>query len=55
MGLIDLCQQAGAVVVGFADVIEKEFQGGKNRIQEKGIKVFSGAVIKAFKDNKPVF
>ena len=54
MGLIDLCQQADAVVVGFADVIEKEFQGGKNRIQEKGIKVFSGAVIKAFKDNKPV-
>ena len=55
IGLIDLCEQAGAVVVGFADVIEKAFQGGKNRIREKGIDVFSGAVIKAFKDNKPIF
>ncbi len=55
MGLIDLCEQAGSVVVGFADVIEKEFQGGKNRIREKGIDVFSGAVIKAFENNKPIF
>ena len=55
LGLIDMCEQAGSIVVGFADVIEKEFQGGKNRIQEKGIEVFSGAVIKAFKNNKPIF
>lgn len=55
MGLIDICQQAGAIVVGFADMIEKEFQGGKKRLIDKGVKVFSGAVIKAFKDNKPIF
>ena len=55
MGLIDICQQAGAKVVGFATVIEKSFQGGRSRIEELGIKVFSGANIKEFKDNKPVF
>ena len=55
MGLIDLCEQAGAEVVGFVTAIEKAFQGGRQRIEEKGIKVYSGAIIKAFKDNKPIF
>ena len=55
MGLIEMCEQAGANVVGVAVVIEKEFQGGKKRISEKGVKVFAGASIKEFKDNKPVF
>ena len=55
MGLIDMCEQAGANVIGFVDTIEKEFQGGSKRLKEKGIKVFSGAVIKEFKDNKPIF
>ena len=53
--MIDLCEQAGAEVVGFVTAIEKAFQGGRQRIEEKGIKVYSGAIIKAFKDNKPVF
>lgn len=55
LGLIDLCHQAGANPVGFAAVIEKSFQGGRNKIEEQGVPVFSGAAIKAFKDNKPVF
>ena len=55
IGLIEMCEQAGANVVGVAVVIEKEFQGGKKRISEKGVKVFAGASIKEFKDNKPVF
>ena len=55
LGLIDICHQAGAKVVGFATVIEKSFQGGRSRIEQLGIKVFSGAIIKEFKDNKPVF
>ena len=55
IGLIDMCEQAGANVVGFVDTIEKEFQGGSKRLKEKGIKVFSGAVIKEFKNNKPIF
>ena len=55
MGLIDLCEQAGAEVVGFVTAIEKAFQGGRQRIENKGIKVYSGATIKAFKNNKPIF
>ena len=54
MGLIDMCEQAGSNVVGFATFIEKAFQGGRLRIEELGINVFSGAIIKEFKDNKPV-
>lgn len=55
LGLIDMCNQAGAIVVGFASMVEKEFQGGRKKIEEKGVKVYSGAVIKEFKDNKPIF
>ena len=55
MGLIDLCNQAGAKVVGVATVIEKLFQGGRAKIENCGVPVFAGASITAFKDNKPVF
>ena len=55
IGLMDLCRQAGAIPVGFATVIEKAFQGGRQRIEQTGIKVFAGAKIKAFVNNKPVF
>ena len=55
IGLMDLCRQAGAIPVGFATVIEKTFQGGRQRIEQTGIKVFAGAKIKAFVNNKPVF
>lgn len=55
LGLIDLCTQAGAVPVGVAVVIEKEFQGGRKRIESLRIPVFSGASIKSFQDNKPRF
>ena len=55
LGLIDICNQAKSNVVGFATAIEKGFQGGRKRIEAAGIKVYSGAIIKEFKDNKPVF
>lgn len=55
LGLIDLCRQAGANPVGVAVVIEKVFQGGRALIEQKGLPVFAGASIKAFKDNKPIF
>ena len=55
MGLVDLCKQAGAEVVGVAVAIEKGFQGGRSRLEALGIPVYSGANIKAFIDNKPVF
>lgn len=55
LGLLDLCRQAGAEVMGVAVAVEKRFQGGRDRLEKEGVKVYSGASIKAFKDNKPVF
>ena len=55
LGLINLCKQAKANVVGVTVMIEKGFQGGRKKVNELGIKVYSGAIIKEFKDNKPVF
>ena len=55
VGLLDICAQANAEVVGFAVAIEKNFQGGRKKLEEKGVKVYSGACIKAFVDDKPVF
>ena len=55
LGLLDLCNQAGAKVVGVAVEIEKGFQGGRDRLEKLGLKVYSGANVKAFVNNKPVF
>ena len=55
LGLNKICQDAGAKVVGVTAVIEKVFQGGRQKLEDLGIKVVAGASIKAFKDNKPVF
>ena len=55
LGLLDLCNQAGAKVIGVAVAIEKGFQGGRDKLEALGLKVYSGANIKAFIDNKPVF
>ncbi|MCR5349282.1 MAG: xanthine phosphoribosyltransferase [Bacilli bacterium] len=55
LGLLDLCAQAGAHPVAVAVVIEKLFQGGRERIEAKGVPVFSGAGVKAFVDGKPAF
>ena len=55
LGLIDLCNQAGATVIGVAVEIEKGFQGGRDKLEALGLKVYSGANVKAFVNNKPVF
>ena len=55
LGLLDLCNQAGAKVVGVAVEIEKGFQGGRDKLEALGIKVYSGANVKAFVNNRPVF
>lgn len=47
MGLIDLCNQAGAEVVGCAIAIEKGFQHGSDRVREAGVRVESLAVIES--------
>ena len=54
LGLIDICKQAGAKVVGVGIVIEKGFQGGRNKLEDLGIRVESCAIISEFKDGKVV-
>ncbi len=45
LGLIDICRQAGAEVIGCGIAVEKAFQPGSSRIREKGVRVESLAVI----------
>ena len=45
--LVDICGQAGCRIVGVGIVIEKAYQGGGNKLREKGIKIESLAKIKS--------
>ena len=54
-GLIDLCRQAGAEVVGCGIAIEKVFQGGGNELRAKGIRVESLAKIAQMTDDSISF
>ena len=57
VGLADLCEQAGASVVGLGFLVEKRFQGGRNEIAAKlpGVHVESLACIASLDDGKIVF
>ena len=55
MGLVNICKRAKAKVSGVAIVIEKEFQGGRQRILSEGLRLESAAVIERFENNKPIF
>ena len=53
LGIIDLCRQAGAEIVGMGFIIEKEFQNGREKLVEAGIKhIESLAVIESLQDNQ---
>ena len=54
LGLIDLCRQAGAEIVGIGIVIEKGFQHGRQKILEQGIKLESAVIVETFKNGKPI-
>lgn len=54
MGMIDLCNQAGATVEGIGIVVEKGFQQGRHRIEEAGYEVQSLAIVKGFEDGKVI-
>lgn len=51
-GLIQLCQQAGAQVLGVGIVIEKAFQPGRALLEEMGISVVSLARIAALSEQE---
>lgn len=54
-GLINICCDAKAEVVGCAIAIEKAFQGGGDKIRERGIRVESLAIIDKMTDDSIVF
>jgi xanthine phosphoribosyltransferase len=54
-GLVDLCSQAGAEVVGAAVAIEKRFQGGGDALREEGIRVEPLACIESMDDEHVTF
>lgn len=53
--LISICEQAGATVVGCGAAIEKKYQGGGDKIRERGIRVESLAMIKSMNNGEIVF
>jgi len=55
LGLIDLCEQAGARVVGCAIAIEKGFQNGRKKVEEKGVRVESLAIVESMTDGDVTF
>lgn len=53
--LISIVSQSGAELVGCAIAIEKAFQGGGDKLREKGIRVESLALIESMSDTSVVF
>lgn len=55
LGLLSICEQAGAHVCGVGIVIEKCWQRGSVLLREKGVHVESLAEIKEITDEKVIF
>ncbi len=55
IGLIDLCRQAGAEVVGCAIAVEKGFQNGGKKVREMGVRVESLAIVEEMSDTSLTF
>jgi len=55
LGLIDIVNQAGATLSGVGIVIEKDFQGGRKKLEEKGARVESLAIVESMKDGQVFF
>ena len=54
-GLLDICRQAGAEVVGIGIAIEKGFQRGGDDLRERGYDLLSLAVVDEMSDTDIVF
>ena len=53
LGILDLCQQAGAEIVGMGFIIEKAFQNGRQILTDAGVKhIESLAVIESLENNQ---
>ena len=53
--MMDIVGQAGAKVAGCASIIEKGYQGGGDKIRNKGIRVESLAIIESMENDKIVY
>ena len=51
LGLLDVCQQAGATVVGAGIAIEKGFQEGGQLLRERGLRVESLAIVESMSED----
>ena len=49
-GIIDLCKQAGAELVGMGFIIEKAFQHGRDVIEQAGVRCESLAIIESLEN-----
>ncbi len=54
LGIVDLCHQAGAEIVGMGFIIEKEFQGGRKALSEAGVKHIESLTIIESLDNNQI-
>ena len=54
-GVIKILEEAGAALVGCAVAIEKGFQGGGDKLREKGIKVEALALVDSMSDTSLTF
>jgi xanthine phosphoribosyltransferase len=55
LGLKDITDQAGAVLIGAGIVIEKGFQPGGKLVREQGVRVDSLAIVRSMKPGEIVF
>lgn len=55
LGLIDLVEQAGAQVVGVGICIEKSFQPGRKKLEDKGVRVHSICRIASLENQEITF
>jgi len=54
-GLIDLVEQADAEVVGVGICVEKSFQPGRKKLEEKGVDIFSICRVASLENNDITF
>lgn len=55
IALVDLVKESGAAIVGIGSVIEKSFEGGRDKLAHLNVQVESLAQIAAFENDRAVF
>lgn len=55
LGLIDLVEQADAEVVGVGICVEKSFQPGRQKLEDKGVDIYSICRVASLENNEVTF